>query len=53
MGDKARSKEKILITEKEEKDSWNCINCKKIFNDAKCNVIECERCGDHFCVQNA
>ena len=48
MGDKAKSKEKILTKEKEEKDSWNYINCKKIFNDAKRNVIECEICGDHL-----
>ena len=34
MGDKAKNKEKTIIKEREEKDSWNYINCKKIFNGA-------------------
>ena len=54
MSDKSRSKYRTYsIKDKASKDSssWTCQSCKKVFNDSNCNVLECERCCDHFCAK--
>ena len=36
---------------KNEKESWMCEVCKKAFSDPKSNMLECERCCEHFCAK--
>ena len=30
---------------------WKCKLCKKIFTEANSNVLECEKCSEHFCAK--
>ena len=51
MGDKGKNKGRIGSSKEEDKDAWKCKACKKIFADANSNILECERCSEHFCAK--
>ena len=33
-----------------ECENWTCIGCNKAFTDPDDQVMECDRCRDHFCI---
>ena len=48
MGDKSKNKGRTGSSKEEDKDAWKCKACKKIFADANSNILECERCSEHY-----
>ena len=48
-GKNKKSKQKKASTSLECKN-WTCIGCNKAFTDPDDQVMECDRCRDHFCI---
>ena len=46
-----RKSSKYNHASKDKKESWICETCKKVFSDPKSNMLECERCCEHFCAK--
>ena len=51
MGDKKGKDSRERLASKERDEIWKCKTYKKTFSDANCNVLECERCSEHFCAK--
>jgi hypothetical protein len=48
---KETDSEETVVPSSDEDESWTCETCKKMFDDDKAHVIECEWCSDKYCRQ--
>lgn len=40
------------VTDKDDRDeTWECHNCMKIFSEPEAEILECQRCRDHYCIK--
>ena len=48
---KERKSSKGGHANEEERESLTCEVCKKVLSDPKSNILEYERCCEHFCAK--
>ncbi|ELU15352.1 hypothetical protein CAPTEDRAFT_191599 [Capitella teleta] len=34
-----------------DNECWTCVECQREFEGSSCQMLECERCFDHFCIE--
>ncbi|CAC5400189.1 unnamed protein product [Mytilus coruscus] len=44
------SSKSSLRTSQDEDEAWTCAKCTKIFKESDAQLMECQRCKEHFCI---